>query len=139
MRRLIAMTAISVSLLVTPLAWAEEQLSSDQLRRMYDDAVAQMKSAQDRRNDLARQNEKLQARIAQLEKDLAETQTQLTSIADSTFQARAESAAFSDFLRANPAIKAQWFLYLQKSLLSAPDPRAYLDPDWPFSANGGNH
>lgn len=133
MRRCSAIVFASLLLMPAALS-AQEELSSDQLRRMYDDALAQMRTAQDRRNELARENEKLRARIAQLEKELQMAQSQVTDISDGTFRARAEHAAINDFLDANPLIKRDWLAFLHQNLLASPDLRSMLDADWPFYA-----
>ena len=67
---------------------AQDGLNSEQLKRMYDDAVVQLKNAQDRRNELAHENEKIRGRVAELEKQTTELQASLNKLADKTFQAR---------------------------------------------------
>lgn len=124
--------ALVTSLLALPAVVAAQEQTSEQLRKMYDDAVAQMRSAQDRRNELARENEKLRAHIGELEDALAKTQAQLTAITDATYRDRAESSAFSVFMESNPDVRARWQAFLQRSLLTAPDPKDLLDPDWPL-------
>jgi septal ring factor EnvC (AmiA/AmiB activator) len=116
-------------------ATAQDELSSEQLRRMYDDAVVQLKTAQDRRNELARENQKLRDRIAELEKlakQADKAQAALNVLADKTFEARAERAAFQEFLAANPSIRIQWQLFREKSLLAAPASGDPLCTDWPL-------
>ena len=134
MRRACATVFIITMLLAPGVLMAQEELTSDQLRRMYDDAVAQMKTTQDRRNELARDSEKLRARIAELEGKLEETRAQMTAMADSTYKARAECAAFDEFLKANVSLRGQWLAFLQKSIIPATDVKQLLDADWPFSS-----
>jgi len=132
MRRACA-TVIMLTMLLAPGSLlAQEELTSEQLRRMYDDALAQGKATQDRRNELARDNEKLRARIAELQKGLEEAQAKLTEIADSTFHARSRCAAIEDFLRANPSIRGQWLVFLQKNTIPAANLSQLLDAGWPF-------
>ena len=115
-----------------PWALAQDGLSSDQLRRMYDDAVVQLKTAQDRRNELARENKKLSDRIAQLEKELQQAQAANSVLADRTFQARSERAAFQEFLAVNPSIRLQWRLFSEKSPLVMPALGDLFGVDWPL-------
>ena len=129
----VVLVALALSML-PGLSLAQEGLSNEQLKRMYDDAVVQLKSAQDRRNELARENEKLKARMAQLEHDLEARQAALNSIADHTFQARSEWAAFKDFLATDPSIRVQWQLFLEHNLFPEPDLGDIIDCDWPLSA-----
>lgn len=136
MRRWCAMTLLTC-LVLSSATLADDQLSSDQLRRMYDDAVAQMRTAQDRRNELARENEQMRAKLEKLEraaKELADTQTQLTALADATYRARVESAALSEFMEAHPAVNVQWREFLRKNDIAAPDPAQYIDANWPISS-----
>lgn len=118
-----------------PRTLAQEGLSSEQLRRMYDDAVVQLKTAQDRRNELARENEKLRSRIIQLERDvkqLEQARAVANALADKTFQARSERAAFQEFLSANPIIRLQWQVFLAKGMPGMPGAGDPLGADWPF-------
>ena len=134
MRRACATVFIITMLLAPGGLMAQEELTSDQLRRMYDDAVAQMKTTQDRRNELARDSEKLRARINELEEKLEETRAQMTTTADITYKDRAEHAAFEEFLKANITIRGQWLAFLQKNIMPATDVNQLLDTGWPFSS-----
>ena len=133
--RWICVFVAAVIALEVPCVLAQEGLSSDQLRRMYDDAVVQLKTAQDRRNELARENEKLRSRLIQLDaiqKELEKVQREANLTADKTFQARSEHAAFREFLAANPFIRLQWQAFLGNDLpgvASCDDP---LGVDWPL-------
>ena len=135
MRWICVLVAAAVFALKAPCALAQDGLSSDQLRRMYDDAVVQLKTAQDRRNELARENEKLRSRIIQLEqveKQLQQVQAAVNKLADQTFQARSEHAAFQEFLTANPSIRIQWQAFSGRNSLGM---SAFCDPfgvDWPL-------
>lgn len=114
---------------------AQDGLNSEQLKRMYDDAVVQLKNAQDRRNELAHENEKIRGRVAELEKQTTELQASLNKLADKTFQARSERAAFAEFLRENPPIQVQWQLFLEKTLPGNSIPGDVLDRQWPFNGH----
>jgi hypothetical protein len=113
---------------------AQDGLSNEQLKRMYDDAVVQLKAAQDRRNDLAHENVRLQARIDKADKDLEQARKEAKEIADATFQARAQRSAFNAFLQENPTVRLQWQLFLQRNLLAPSDASDFLDRDWPLSS-----
>jgi hypothetical protein len=135
MRWICVFVAAAVFALQVPGVLAQDGLSSDQLRRMYDDAVVQLKTAQDRRNELARENEKLRSRLIQLEsiqKELDKVQRDANITADKTFQARSEHAAFQEFLAANPFIRIQWQAFSGKNLLDAPSCGDPLGVDWPL-------
>src|SRR5262252_25046 len=76
MRRLCIALVIATTTLVVAApgrALAQDQNNNpEDINRKYQDALAQLKSAQDRKNELAAENEKLHARIADLEKQLDE-------------------------------------------------------------------
>lgn len=135
MRRFGGLVLISAMLAWAPCALlAQDGLSNEELKRMYDDSVVQLKSAQDRRNELARENAQLKTRIAELEKSLEQTRAAADAVADKTYQARAQREAFADFLRANPSIRVQWQLFLERNLLVNPADGDLLDRDWPLSS-----
>lgn len=123
-------------MLLTPVAaLAEGEISQEQLQRMYDNVVAQLRAAQERRNELATEKEKLLAKVSELQKRLAESRGDAASLAASTFQLRAEYGAFQDFLRHNPAISLRWQWHMKKDILSAAETIVdQLGADWPFSA-----
>src|ERR1035437_8867148 len=73
---------------------ADGEASADQLQRMYDNAVAQLREAQNRRNQLAVDNEKLAARVSELEKRLTEARADAATLTEKTFRVRAEYGAF---------------------------------------------
>lgn len=123
-------------------AGAQEQPQPDELQKMYDDALAQLKAAQARKNELGVENEQLRAKIADLEARLTELSTRadalqakVDQVADRTFEARSQNAAWRTFLDRYPALKSQWQLFLQSELLSVPGQLPpFVDPDWPLSA-----
>jgi septal ring factor EnvC (AmiA/AmiB activator) len=125
------------------IALAQEPPKPDELKKMYDDALAQLKAAQERKNELGNENEQLKSRLGELEKKLAETQSradelqaQVNSAADQTFFLRSHYAAWEHFLTRYPNLMAQWKLFLEGGVLSASpqqEPR-WFEPDWPLSA-----
>ncbi len=131
----IAIAYVLVGLVLSPIAvLAQDDLTSDQLRRMYEDALSQLKSAQDRRSELARENENLRAQITELEQKVRELQEQLDTIADVTLRVRSERAAWDAFLEAEPAIRRIWLGFLHENTLPRLDYRTVLDSNWPFYA-----
>ena len=115
----------------SPVMAQSEELSNDQLRRMYDDAVAQLRAAQDRRNELARENERLQAQVAEVQQELARAKEDSKRISDETYHVRSERSAWQEFLRLHPVIWSQWFAFLNEHR-NGSDPGKYLDPSWPL-------
>lgn len=139
MRRLILAGAIL--LWAGGLAYAQDEPRPEQLRRMYDDALAQLKQAQDRKNELAAENERLNARLAEMQKQVDagklrvdEVNRESASYADKSFFLRSHYGAWREFIRRYPKIEAEWRAYL-----FGEGPRVmpeYFDRDWPLSTGG---
>ncbi len=142
---LILFAALAVGI---PVANAQETPKPDQLKKMYDDALAQLKDAQNRKNELSSEVEKLKAanaklaeRLAQLEKQLTATDAENAQLKDEqanwagqTFNLRAHYAAWQAFIRLYPAMGIRWHYYLEHSFpTSTPDAIPLLDGGWPFS------
>src|SRR5258706_13525418 len=95
-----------VLLVSAATARAEDPVKPEQLKKAYDDALVQLKAAQDRKADLAKENEALAAKVEELKKQLAASQAQMESmkrqIADvdeRTFFLRSYHAAWLNFIR----------------------------------------
>ena len=121
-------------------AWGQDQPNPDQLRRMYDDARNQLKQAQDRKNELAAENDKLNARVADLQKQLDAARLKIDDAARAsaeearrTFSARSELGAWQAFISADPKLELRWQLFLENA---GPSPRLLdqLDPSWPWAS-----
>ena len=52
---------------------AQDNLKPEQWKKMYDDTLAELRAAQDRKNELAKENERLGAEVDRLKKELAGT------------------------------------------------------------------
>src|SRR5947209_8883067 len=106
-RRLYMVALIAASLLATGSrrALAEDPPKPDQLKQMYDDTLAQLKSAQERKTQLAAENEQLKAKLADLQKQLTAAQAQASdlekqnaSLVERNFFFRSHYAAWQEFL-----------------------------------------
>ena len=126
-------------------AVAQDEPKPDQLKKMYDDALVQLKAAQDRKNELATENEKLNAKVAELKKQLddatvrAQTlEQQVAGFAEQTFYLRSHYAAFQNFLRSYPNLMSRWKLFMENDLMTVPHdvPASVFDPSWPLSVEG---
>ena len=104
----------------------------------------QLKAAQDRKAELAKENDGLTAKVEELKKQLADAQGQVESlkreIADNderTFYLRSYHAAWQSFIRRYPEVMARWKLYLGDSILSVPQEIPDLiNPEWPVPVAG---
>jgi hypothetical protein len=114
----------ALSAMLAMSGWAAAQNATDnpeELNRKYQDALAQLKAAQDRKNELATENEKLTARIAELEKQNEEMRRAAATFAEQTWKLRMHHAAWETFLRARqPLLLEKWRVFLERDPLSAP-------------------
>lgn len=126
---------------------AQDGQSVGELKRMYDDAVAQLRSAQDRKNALASENEKLQkelaelrARVAPLEARNAQLERDAADYAENTYRLRATSAAWKEYLRLHPDVRAGWNAHLDGGggvVSGAGDDKLNIQKDWPLALGDG--
>lgn len=113
--------------LLAGAARAEDKPNPDQLKKAYDDALAQLKAAQDSKNDLARENERLGKQVEDLKKQVAARQGQIDNlqreVSDNdrkTFSLRAYQAAWNNFLKAHPETMVRWKAFLAGDVLALP-------------------
>lgn len=114
-----------------------------QLKSMYDDAMKQLQAAQDRRNELAAENERLRNQVAQLEKDLIQQREDIrrSYILWSHYQ------AWAQFIESQPSLLQRFRDFFIEgmptstpstlpadSLRAREGPPQLFDPRWPFSA-----
>lgn len=111
---------ISALLLFTSTVVAQDAGNVEELRRMHQEAVTQLKAAQDRKNELAVENEKLTARIAELETELAQKNIQIAGFAERTWFLRMHYATWNRFIERYPELKARWQAFLAAGVLDLP-------------------
>lgn len=112
--------AMVVVLVFCGAGWAQDQPNPEELNRKYQDALDQLKAAQDRKNELANENEQLKARIAELEKQLEDHKRASAQFAQQTFFLRSHYAAWESFIQRYPRLNAHWRVFLEADVLSAP-------------------
>jgi predicted nuclease with TOPRIM domain len=121
-----ALVWVAAALLLSAgLTLAQDASSPEQLKKLYDDALAQLKAAQDRKNELAQQNEQLTAKLGELQKQLDQLKGQMQELkrrdaesASKTFFLRSHFAAWQGFVDRYPELKARWKHFLETDLLS---------------------
>jgi hypothetical protein len=102
---------------ISPPAHAQNQPNPEDLTKKYEDALAQLKAAQDRKNELATENEQLKARIAELERQASEHHRAAAEYAQNTFFLRSHYAAWQTFIDRYPQLKTRWRVFLAGGLL----------------------
>jgi septal ring factor EnvC (AmiA/AmiB activator) len=130
---------IAVVCLLAGTALAEDKPNPDQLKRAYDDALAQLKAAQDSKSVLAKENDRLNKQIEDLKKQVAakdgrveELQRQVSDNDQKTFYLRAYQAAWQNFLRAHSDVQIRWKAFMVGDVLALPqDQQPLLDFGYP--------
>jgi chromosome segregation ATPase len=143
--RALAWAAVAVALSggVTTFALAQDAGNPEQLKKQYDDALAQLKAAQDRKNELATQNEQLTKKVAELQKQLDQARGEMLELkrqdaenAEKSFYLRSYHAAWQTFIDRYPGLKEKWKQFLDKDLLAAGNELPTLaDPEWPLTVS----
>jgi predicted nuclease with TOPRIM domain len=131
--------AVAALTLSAGLAFAQEAANPEQLKKLYDDALAQLKAAQDRKNELAQQNEQLTAKVTDLQKQLDALRGEMLELkrrdaenAEKSFYYRSHHAAWQSFVENYPELKARWKQFLESDLLSGhAELPALADPRFP--------
>ena len=133
--------ALTVGTIGTGFALAQDANNPEQLKKLYADALAQLKAAQDRKNELATQNEQLTAKVADLQKQLDAARGEMLELkrqdaenAEKSFYLRSHHAAWQTFVERYPELKARWKHFLEKDVLAASnDLPELMDPMWPMT------
>jgi hypothetical protein len=102
-------------------AVAQDQNNPDVLKKELADSLAQLKAAQDRKNELATENEKLKAQMAAMQKDLDECRRAQATWSEQSYFLRVQHAAWDDFLDRYPRLKAEWEVFLSAGPFAAPN------------------
>lgn len=133
--------ALTVGTIGTGFALAQDADNPEQLKKLYADALAQLKAAQDRKNELATQNEQLTGKVADLQKQLDAARGEMLELkrqdaenAEKSFYLRSHHAAWQTFVERYPELKARWKHFLEKDVLAAGnDLPELIDPMWPMT------
>ena len=130
MRRLWIVLALLLFTGAIPMtALAQDTNNPDELKKSLADALNQLKAAQDRKNELANENEKLKAKIAEQQKELDDARRVAAECGQTTWFLRSHYAAWDSFVKRYPRLKAQWDVFLEGDPLSQPSTMpTYAEP-----------
>ncbi len=92
---------------------AQDANSVDSLHKELADTKNQLKAAQDRKNELSIENEKLKAQIAASQKELDDAQHKQATSDTQLLVMRMHEAAWTAFLDLYPMLKSQWQIFLE--------------------------
>src|SRR4051812_5555990 len=104
---------LALSAAVPRAARAQDTNNPDELKKQLSDALNQLKAAQDRKNELSTENEKLKARVAELEQQLQSMKKDSAEQAAKTWALRSQAAALETFLQRYPQLAERWKLFLE--------------------------
>lgn len=136
MRRVYFMVVL---LMTCATSLGADDVKPDDLRRMYNETLSQLRAAQDRKAELATENARLTARVAELEKQLKEqtaqaddARRQAAALARSTYFLRTHYAAWVEFLQFYPLIRLEWDVFLDRVPPLSPElEMPPMDSRWP--------
>ena len=136
--RMVWLTVVAACLLWPAAAsLAQDGASLDQVKKNYQDALDQLKAAQDRKSELANENAKLASHVADLERQIDTFKREAAGEAERTFFLRSRFAAWEEFMKQYPDLLERWKLWLKDGAVKTGTlPAMGDDPDWPFSAAG---
>jgi predicted nuclease with TOPRIM domain len=123
-------------MLCAATALAQNQPTQEQLQKAYDEALVQLKAAQDRKNELASENQKLQQRLTEVEAQTQTLQEQIFTLQNRSYFLREHHAAWRAFLDANPSVNAMWLTYFNGIPAAFTLSDILGDGRWPFSYTG---
>jgi predicted nuclease with TOPRIM domain len=119
-------------LMTTGVLAVDDKPNPEQLQKAYDDALVQLKEAQNAKNDLAKENDKLAKQIEDLKKQLSVAtarigglERQVAENDEKTFHLRSIYAAWKAYMKLHPDLLVSWRLYLGADALAAPDSSSF--------------
>ncbi len=118
------------------LAMAQGTPSVEQLQKQLDETNVQLRAAQDRKNELALENQKLQKRLTEIEQQNQAVREELETLENRAYFLREHYAAWQEFLDANAPIKAMWSAFFNSASTPYPLTDILGDGHWPFSVEG---
>jgi chromosome segregation ATPase len=140
----VVVALVSVAALVSSpgAARGQESPNPEQMKKAYEAAQEQLKAAQERKNQLAAENETLKASVAELQKQLASAQARMEDMkrvdaehAEKSFFLRSHYMAWRNFVETYPEVLSRWKSFLGNEFITEPDevPTEIVDPQWPMS------
>ena len=120
---------------------ADDVRKAEDWKKMYQDASAQLRAAQNRKAQMAVENAKLTAHVAELDKRLTEDEQQLASLhqsaslfAEQTFLLHSFYSGWTAFVHQNPWLFDQWNAFIRQDQPELPDDGLLVcDPRWPLA------
>ena len=136
--------AVAAVLAFAGAAAAQDRRDPAQLQKAYDDLLDNLKTAQERKNQLAEENRKLGEQVAELQKQLDRMKGEVEQSrrsdaeqADRTFFLRAHYAAWQTFIRRYPEFYGRWKAFFGTATFApGRELPPGLEPEWPPALKG---
>ena len=136
----VVVQAALLALWLAATASGQEVRKAADWEKMYQDASAQLRAAQDRKSELSAENTRLAAKVAQLQQNLQAAQGEADSLSKQVQALDSESAVLRAFhtgwyafLRIDPIVSFKWQRFWGDSLPSWPDNQpVVVDLNWPL-------
>ena len=124
-----------------PAALGQDAAKPDDYKKLYEDTLGQLKASQDRKAELADENAKMAAQMAELQKQhetdgaaLMAMKIQTAGFSERTLFLRVHYNAWLQFVAVNPMVLMQWDAFVDRLGPVGPSIQLPLiDPDWPLS------
>ncbi|HEX8323147.1 MAG TPA: hypothetical protein VF595_04460 [Tepidisphaeraceae bacterium] len=121
-------TRVAIALFATAAAAIAQAPNPEQ-----QDLLNQLRAAQDRKNELATENNKLRKQLTDLEKKVAEQSDQLSTLDNRAYYLREHYAAWEQFLDNNPAVRSMWLAFFSNAAAAERATDLLGDGRWPFA------
>ena len=121
-------TRVAIALFATAAAAIAQTPNPEQ-----QDLLNQLRAAQDRKNELATENNKLRKQLTDLEKKAAEQADQLSTLDNRAYYLREHYAAWEQFLDNNPAVRSMWLAFFSNAATAERATDLLGDGRWPFA------
>jgi len=133
MRMVWLMVVAAVVLGPAAASFGQDGASLDQVKKNLQDALTQLKAAQDRKSELANENAKLASHVADLEKQIDGYKRASADEAERTFFLRSRYAAWEEFMKQYPDLLERWKSWLKDGgVKTGTLPAMGDEEDWPF-------
>ncbi|MBC7785139.1 MAG: hypothetical protein H7144_14990 [Burkholderiales bacterium] len=130
MNRVVCMLAVLG--LMSPLAMAQNQTSPEQLQKMYENTLELLRNAQDRKNELAVENQKLQKKLADAEVLQQQQAVRSDALEGRLYALQQFEARWRQFLEGNPRVGELWGWYVATPVQRDLGTDILGDGRWPF-------
>jgi chromosome segregation ATPase len=141
----VALVSVAALFSTTGAALAQDNPNPEQMKKAYEAAQEQLKAAQERKNQLAAENETLKANVAELKKQLEAANARMEDMkrvdaehAEKSFFLRSHYMAWKNFVEMYPEVLSRWRSFLGNEFITAPTTAPsgvseIVDREWPMS------